>query len=66
MWNSHSVNPTLVYKEINRVMRIRLRQREQKSEKLQSENEHLNSELKMVKEVAIEREIALSEQVRTL
>ena len=66
MWNSHSVNPTSVYKEINRVLRIRLRQREQKSEKLQSENEHLNSELKMVKEVAIEREISLSEQVRTL
>ena len=66
MWNSYSVHPTLVYKEINRVMKIRLRQRERKSEKLQSENEHLNSELKMVKEVAIEREISLSEQVRTL
>ena len=65
-WNSHSVNPILVYKEINRVMKIRLRQRERKSEKLQSENEHLNSELKMVKEVAIETEISLSEQVRTL
>ena len=47
-------------------MKIRLRQRERKIEKLQSENEHLNSELMMVKEVAIEREISLSEQVRTL
>ena len=58
--------PHIGLKEINRVMRIRLRQRERKSEKLQSENEHLNSELTMVKEVAIEREISLSEQVRTL
>ena len=66
MWNSYSVHPTLVYKEINRVMRTRLRERERKSEELQSEKEHLNSELKMVKEVAIEREISLSEQVRTL
>ena len=66
MWNSYSVHPTLVYKEINRVMRTRLRERERKSEELQSEKEHLNSELTMVKEVAIEREISLSEQVRTL
>ena len=63
MWNSHSINPTLVYKEIKRVERIRLRQRELKSEQLQSEVEHLKSELAMEKETAKEREISLKEQV---
>ena len=66
MWNSHSINPTLVYKEINRVMRVRLRQRELKSEQLQSEVEHLKSELAMEKEAAKEREISLMEQVNAL
>ena len=66
MWNSHSINPTLVYKEIKRVERIRLRQRELKSEQLQSEVEHLKSELAMEKEAAKEREISLMEQVNAL
>ena len=66
MWNSHSINPTLVYKEINRVRRIRLRQRELKSKQLQSEVEHLKSEIAKEKEAAKEREISLMEQVNAL
>ena len=66
MWNSHSINPTLVYKEINRVRRIRLRQRELKSKQLQSEVEHLKSEIAKEKEAAKERETSLMEQVNAL
>ena len=66
MWNSHSINPTLVYKEINRVGKIRLRQRELKSKQLQSEVEHLKSEIAKEKEAAKERETSLMEQVNAL
>ena len=66
MWNSHSINPTLVYKEINRVGKIRLRQRELKSKQLQSEVDHLKSEIANEKESAKEREISLMEQVNAL